>query len=527
MSPSAPTATAVVASLACYLFFKRYEPKDVALLAGLLVIPPLVIAFLPQEYPRELLGSLLSAYTLYYAGLLVSVITYRISPVHPLSKYPGPVVCKISKLWLTFVVSRGKKLHVYLKGLHDKYGSVIRIGPNELSITDVSLVPFILGTNGKPKGPLWDGRKITGKKGVESKEAARGNLIGSRDLKVHSEARKAWNRAFMPGAIKGYEPMLVRRVVQLIEALGAQKGASLDISQWLSFFSFDFMGDIAFGGGFELMRDGDKNSLWHKMERGLYFPALTQQIPWCLGFLPFFPWVGQEMKAFGNLLLSKLRDGLKRDRFTMTSIVAGSDTSATVLRNIFFLLLSHPESYKRLQLELDQAFPAGKEPTDAATLSILPYLNAVIKEALRMMPPVATSLQRAPMAESVSKVLREGFVIPEGTAVVVSPYAMHHDPRYFYPSPENFVPDRWLAREDDPRFITNEDAFIPFSTGPANCVGKNLANLEIRMVVAYVMQAYEMRFADGYDKHRWEADLKDYFVLQKGSLPIILTARNI
>lgn len=158
-----------------------------------------------------------------------------------------------------------------------------------------------------------------------------------------------------------------------------------------------------------------------------------------------------------------------------------------------------------------------------------------------MLPPVATSLQRAPMAGSGSKILREeyvcqrklnhtenipSFVIPEGTSVLVPPYAMHHDPRYFSPSPENYIPDRWLANEDDPSFITNEDAFIPFSTGPANCVGKNLAMLEIRMVVAYVMQAYDLRFADGYDKCRWEADLQDYFVLQKGSLPIIVTGRN-
>ncbi|KAJ7639707.1 hypothetical protein DFH06DRAFT_1335381 [Mycena polygramma] len=59
---------------------------------------------------------------------------------------------------------------------------------------------------------------------------------------------------------------------------------------------------------------------------------------------------------------------------------------------------------------------------------------------------------------------------------------------------------------------------------PANCIGKNLAMLEIRMVVACIMQAYEMRFAEGYDTSRWEADLKDYFIavcnkLAKVSLP--------
>ncbi|KAJ7692153.1 cytochrome P450 [Mycena rosella] len=85
---------------------------------------------------------------------------------------------------------------------------------------------------------------------------------------------------------------------------------------------------------------------------------------------------------------------------------------------------------------------------------------------------------------------------------------MHHDARYFYPDPERFMPERWLADEDDAAFVLNQEAFIPFSTGPANCAGRSLAMLELRMVVAYVMQAFELRFADGYDKNRWEVDLK-------------------
>jgi cytochrome P450 len=84
---------------------------------------------------------------------------------------------------------------------------------------------------------VWDGRRISGKKGPGSKEAVRGNLIGARDLKLHAEARKAWNKAFVPAAIKGYEPILIRRVNQLVESLGAQKSRSVDLSRWLSFFS--------------------------------------------------------------------------------------------------------------------------------------------------------------------------------------------------------------------------------------------------------------------------------------------------
>jgi cytochrome P450 len=84
---------------------------------------------------------------------------------------------------------------------------------------------------------VWDGRRISGKRGSGAKEAAKGNLIGARDLKLHAEARKTWNKAFLPASIKGYEPILVRRVAQLVDALGDQKAGRVDLSQWLSYFS--------------------------------------------------------------------------------------------------------------------------------------------------------------------------------------------------------------------------------------------------------------------------------------------------
>ena len=75
-------------------------------------------------------------------------------------------------------------------------------------------------------------------------------------------------------------------------------------------------------------------------------------------------------------------------------------------------------------------------------------------------------------------------------------------------------------------FVHDTSAFIPFSTGPANCVGKPLAMLEMRMVVALLMQKFDMRFADGYDPSRWEEELKDMFIIETGELPVILSCRN-
>ena len=79
---------------------------------------------------------------------------------------------------------------------------------------------------------------------------------------------------------------------------------------------------------------------------------------------------------------------------------------------------------------------------------------------------------------------------------------------------------------DKTPFRHNTAAFIPFSFGPANCVGKNLAYQEMRTVVCMMMQRLDFRFADGYDPECWDRDLKDYFVSIKGKLPVVLTPRS-
>jgi cytochrome P450 len=84
---------------------------------------------------------------------------------------------------------------------------------------------------------VWDGRKMSGKQGTGSKEAVQGYIIGVRDLKLHAEARKPWSKVLNPTAIKGYEPILIRRVTQLVESLRAQETRSVNLSRWLSFFS--------------------------------------------------------------------------------------------------------------------------------------------------------------------------------------------------------------------------------------------------------------------------------------------------
>jgi len=127
--------------------------------------------------------------------------------------------------------------------------------------------------------------------------------------------------------------------------------------------------------------------------------------------------------------------------------------------------------------------------------------------------------------------------VPEGTTVLIPTYGLQRNPRYFAPLADIFVPERWLPTskqlelepaifKDQSKVVQNLDAFMPFSAGPANCVGKNLALMEMRMVVCLIMQKYDMRFEDGFHPKQWEDDIHDFFITLKGRLPVVLTPRK-
>lgn len=481
-------------------------------------------------------------------------MVYRLSSFHPLAKFPGPHLCKLSKFWTAWIAFRGD-LHRYHKEVHRRYGPIVRVGPNELSVVEADLIPSILGTNGMPKGPVWNGRQITPSKERKSSDLNSNNLIGIRDLKRHAQLRKPWNRAFGPIPLKDYEDALLSRGVQLVRQLEdvckvAPAGSGhVEMAQYFTYFSFDFMGDMAFGGGFELLRDGDKDKLRENMENALQLPAVSQHIPWFASTLRSMPFFTASVRSFGNFAVQQaLRRSSqspdRRDLFyhlavqtdgesdkppfplvvsnSVLTIIAGSDTTASVLCNITYYLLCHPEYLARLQEEVDKAFPEDT-PINLDHLASLELLNTIINETLRLQPPVPTSIQRAPSLGSGGKALGDLF-IPEGTAVDIPLYTLHRDPRYFFPDPERFWPERWISQ--DPKVILNRSAFIPFSFGPANCVGKPLALMELRFLTASLVHKFNMSFEDNYNPDQWERDLKDRFVLAKGKLPIKISLRG-
>jgi cytochrome P450 len=196
------------------------------------------------------------------------------------------------------------------------------------------------------------------------------------------------------------------------------------------------------------------------------------------------------------------------------AIVGGSDTTSIALGCLIYYLVAHQDKYKRLQEEvLEQG---GK--MDNATLSSLPYLDAVINEALRLMPPVPQGLQRVVPPGGMKLA---GKMIPAKTLVSVSPYTIQRDARY-WGQPDEFIPERWLGEGPEP---CNKDAFIPFSIGAYSCVGKPLAMMELRVITATVVKNFDISFAKGFDAAGFEASVKNDFTMTPPRVEVVMTPR--
>jgi cytochrome P450 len=164
-----------------------------------------------------------------------------------------------------------------------------------------------------------------------------------------------------------------------------------------------------------------------------------------------------------------------------TLYLAGHETTATTLSWAWLLLSQNPKQYASLQKEVVEVLQ-GRTPS-ADDAQQLPYANAVIKEALRMYP-VAWVTRRMALED----VEIRGFHIEKGTFVFLSPWILHHDPRWFE-QPGQFMPERWLKDKTE---LPSREAYIPFGGGPRICIGNGLAMMESVLVLATLLQRFSV-----------------------------------
>ncbi len=177
-------------------------------------------------------------------------------------------------------------------------------------------------------------------------------------------------------------------------------------------------------------------------------------------------------------------DGLIRDQL-LTMLIAGHDTNTALLAWSLYLLGQNPGVMAQAKDEVDQVL--GSAPPQLETIGGLKYLDAIVNESLRLYPPIHIGNRTA-----ARDLEFQGYRIPAGKRVVYSIYLSHRHPAY-WDAPDAFRPERFMnggARDLRPY------VFVPFGGGPRNCIGAAYGQMEARVVLARILQRYELRALD-------------------------------
>jgi len=172
----------------------------------------------------------------------------------------------------------------------------------------------------------------------------------------------------------------------------------------------------------------------------------------------------------------------------MTLFLAGHETTANALSWTWLLLGQNPGVEEKLIEELRRVL-SGRSPT-AADLPRLTYTEMILREAMRLYPPVWVIGRRGLAPFRMGE-----YELPAETNVLMSQIITHRDARYF-PDPDRFDPDRWKA--DDPRFVSlPRFAYFPFGRGPRVCIGAGFAMMEAVLLLATIAQRFTLTLVPG------------------------------
>nr|P0DPA4.1 RecName: Full=Cytochrome P450 monooxygenase FCK2; AltName: Full=Cytokinin biosynthesis protein 2 [Fusarium pseudograminearum CS3096] len=468
-------------------------------------------------------------------GLLISILMYR-SWFHRLRRFPGPFCARLSNLYITFRAFKKNRLYEEVQQLHRRYGDIVRIGPNELSIIDPHALRA-LHSNSSPctKGPWYS---------VEHPIKA---LQMTRDKEEHAYRRKAWDLAFSSKALREYEARVAGYTTQLVDQIEASQSTPIDASLWFNFYSFDVMGDLAFGRTFDMLKNGTAHPFMELVHSNMLTAGSLSHLPWIFPLLKRIPLLNQKTLEFQGWLKQQVdwrqknnpdlpdvfswilsdydaldkptaQDTINLRGDAQLIAVAGSDTTAASLSCLFSELAVNPETCLNLQRELDQ-YHAEHDKPDHLSLSKLRYLQACIDESMRLYPAIPSGLQRMTPPEGLDI---GNTYLPGDTIVTIPTYTFNRDERLFTHA-DKFIPERWTTKKELTKDPSN---FVPFSIGQYSCVGKQLGLMETRFVASQILVKYNVRLAHEDVARDFVAGLRDGFTLAMPSLSLVFTQRT-
>ncbi|KAJ4124781.1 hypothetical protein BFJ70_g7771 [Fusarium oxysporum] len=422
-------------------------------------------------------------------------VTYRLY-LSPLRKFPGPWIAATSNAWEIYHSLTNDRFRA-IHELHEKHGNVVRIGPNQVSVASPEAFHHVFVT--KCSSFLKTDFYATIQPGIGPKYAGLFNYINHKQAMAE---RRDLQPMFSPGSMKHYEAKFDEQLDILMEAI-KQKG-KVDLFGLFKFFMLDVIGDLALNKSFGQVTSGKEHQYVVDFNNAFMLIGLER-----VG-----DYLKQDMSKKQGSLMSGYLDpttGEPKEGYSAWSIalaghgfiVAGSEATSITLTYLIWMLIKRPDVDHRLRLELSSL---GKSYS-STDLANLPYLDAVIRETLRVYPPAP-----APMPRVVPKsgFEFEGVSYPPDTVISAQPYTIH---RYegVFEDPNEFRPERWLNVPSEKKDRMYR-AFVPFSAGQRGCIGRGLAWMHIMKCIARTLQEFDrFELAEGMTDY-------DMDLIERGAL---------
>ncbi|KAK0204124.1 cytochrome P450 monooxygenase, partial [Desarmillaria ectypa] len=462
---------------------------------------------------------------------------------------PGPLIAKFSYAWLGYVSYKAHRSEV-IHDLHMKYGPFVRIAPNHVSVALPDAQTIIYGHgNGALKSSFYDAFNVSSSHGMFT---TRDRQIHTRKRKMVSRTFSQKSVLEFEPHVRHFVGQLLRQWDRLYdgasEGLSGQEGEGwtghdgrlwLDCFPWVNYLAFDIIGDLAFGAPFGMVKAAKDIAQVpedpHAM-MGSYGQAgaryATKEIPaiktlsgpadyttamigvvpeWWRLLLERTPFFRQGKEDFGaifgmaimavskrlevptdrNDLLSKLQAGkddqgnpigreeLSTEAFSF--LITGSDMTSISTCAIIYYLARAPGIQDKLHKELDEHLDS--DVATATRVKRLTYLQACINEGLRLHCTVGMGL---PRVVPEGGMMVSGKYFPGGTVVSAPTYTIHRDPTVWGTDVKEYRPERWFECDS----LAVSKAFTPFSVGPRACVGRNLAMLELQIIIASILKRF-------------------------------------
>ncbi|KAL1615895.1 hypothetical protein SLS54_008729 [Diplodia seriata] len=460
---------------------------------------------------------------------------------------PGPWLAKFTGLWELGALWNGDFEQQNI-AVHKQHGKVVRIGPNKYSIDDPDAVRIIYGHGTKFTKTDFYGA---------FRDPHMSNLFAELDVKEHSTQRRRIASLYSMTTLLSYESFIDSCTTILMDKFNkfAREHRPVEMVEWLQFYAFDVIGAITTSSTFGLMTaECDSASIIAAIHTsmtyggllGAYAPTLH---PWISGISALLgqPSPVDPVQAYirrqialrrqqfassrdekasstnaddGSPTTTKATDFLTKllrleapagpntpfDTFNAagSNIAAGSDTTAITLSAALYHLLRNPSALARLRAELAAARAAGEasDPITYAEAQRCEYLQAVLKETLRMHPAVGQPMMRRVPVGGPGVEVVPGTWLPAGAEVGVNPWVAHRNEGVWGRDAGVFRPERWLEERDDATRARMEGYSLAFGHGSRTCIGKHISLLEISKVIPQLVMNFDFEFVE--PEKEWE-----------------------